>query len=397
MEHLYANFNRRIKQINTDFIRYLMKNIDWGDRLIAIVGVRGSGKTTLMLQYIKGKAFTGSEALYISLDDIWFSQHSLVDFTEDFVARGGKFLFLDEVHKYPTWSIEIKNIYDNYPDLKIVFTGSSMIEIYKGQGDLSRRLSLYTLSTLSLREYLIFEHGITINPVHFSEILTNHTDIAFEISQKVKPLAYFSDFLKYGSLPFFKENKDKYHERLNATINIILESDLQAISNIDYAHILKLKKLLMVISSNVPFKPNISQLAGKIETERHTLYKYLDILERAGLIMQLSSQGKGLNLLAKAEKVYLGNPNLCYALCNDMPQTGNLRETFFVNQVRSTQTIHYTEPADFIINQKYTIEVGGKGKDTTQLRNTENAFLAIDGIEMGTQKRIPLWLFGFMY
>ncbi len=397
MERIYANFAKRIKLTSTIFERYLANTIDWNDRLIAIVGLRGSGKTTIMLQHIKNNTFANKQVLYISLDDIWFTQNTLVDFTEDFVARGGKYLFIDEVHKYPTWSIEIKNIYDNYPELHIVFTGSSMLEIYKGQGDLSRRLSLYKLSSLSFREFLQFEHGIEVAPLSFSDIILNHTDIAFDISQKFKPLAYFGDFLKFGSLPFFKENKEKYYERLKATINTILETDLPAITDINYAHILKLKKLLMVISSSVPFKPNITQLAGKIETERRTLYKYLDILERAGLIMQLSTPGSGLKVLAKAEKIYLGNPNLAYALCDIAPQIGNLRETFFLNQLQVSETVNYTQVADFLINKKYTIEVGGKTKDNSQIRNLDNAYLAIDGIEMGTHERIPLWLFGFMY
>lgn len=397
MERVYILSERRIKNTSLNFVRYLNNKIDWNDRLIGLTGFRGCGKTTLMLQQLKIGRYPANTAVYVSLDEIWFTQNRLVDFADDFVNKGGKYLFLDEVHKYPSWSIEIKNLNDSYADLHIVFSGSSMLEVYKGGGDLSRRLSLYHLYPLSFREFLEFEHHIKIEKVSFTDIISNHKDISFEITQKVKPIAHIKDFLTYGSLPFFKENKTKYHDRLREVVNLILETDLPAITDIDYAHVLKLKKLLMVIAGNVPFRPNITQLAAKIETERRTLYKYLDILERAGLIIQLSEPGNGLNVLTKADKLLLGSPNLCHALCSETPNIGNLRETFFVNQLQCVAKVNSSQSADFLIDTKYTIEVGGRNKDSSQINNIENAYLAIDDIENGYGKRIPLWLFGMMY
>jgi len=397
MDTLNSVSLRRVKNTSLQFKRYLYSEIDWTDRLIAFSGARGTGKTTLMLQYMKETFGTDNQAIYVSLDDIYFSKNRLTDFAEIFYARGGKFLFLDEVHKYPDWSIEIKNIYDSYPDMKIVFTGSSVLEVYKGQGDLSRRVSLYKINEMSFREFIEYEYNTIIDAVKITDIISNHRDISWAISEKIKPLACIHNYWEYGSYPYYKESKNKYPDRLKQVINTVLETDIPVVLNIDYKHIIKIKKLLQSISNSVPFTPNISKLADIIESDRKTVYTYLELLERAGMISMLYSDAHGFSKLRKPEKIYLNNNNLLYALAETTPNIGNLRETFFNNQISCKHTTDYTNNGDFLVDNKYIFEIGGKGKNFAQIKDIPNSFLAIDDIEYGEGNRIPLWLFGFLY
>jgi len=398
MEILYKTFYQLLGRTNHSFVRYLYPKIRWNNRLIAITGARGTGKTTMLLQHIKTTfGNTPNEVLYVSLDNIWFSNNRLFDLANDFDKMGGKYLFLDEVHKYGNWSQEIKNIYDSFPDLKVVFTGSSMLEIYRGNADLSRRAVHYVLHGMSFREFLVFEHYIESEVFTLEDILLNHIKIAGAINEKLKPLPLFHRFLKEGYYPYYKEDSEIYEERLLHTVNVILDTDLPSVENVEIHTIKKIKQLLFVIAQRVPFSPNINELSSIIEVSRKSLLNYLTILEKAQLLNLLQQDVSGLKVLAKPEKIYLNNTNLVYALETEKPDTGNLRETFFFNQLKVVSEITSANKADFVVNNKYTFEVGGKNKGHEQIIGLENAYLALDHQEYGFGNKIPLWLFGMLY
>lgn len=398
MQQLYTTFYQQIKRVSTDFRRYLYDEIHWQNRLIAIVGSRGAGKTTLLLQHIKlNFPQLSGEVLYVSLDNLWFSTHTLLYLADEFSKQGGKALYLDEVHNYAGWSREIKNIYDSYPDMKIVFTGSSMLEVYKGEIDLSRRAIRYTLYGLSFREFLQYEYNIEMDALSFEEILTNHTQLAITLSAKVKPLIAYNEYIRYGYFPYYKEDKEMYPIRLLGTLNTIIETDLPAVEHIDYYSVVKIKKLFAVLSLLVPFTPNISQLSNDIETTRVSLLNYLYYLEKAQAIMLLSKESSGMKQMAKPDKVYLGNTNYAYALGGDQTNIGSVRESFFMNQVRVKNKVAFSSRVDFVVSDKYNMEIGGKNKTKQQLVRLDNAFIVVDNIEIGYGNQVPLWLFGLTY
>ena len=382
----------------SSYKRYLSEKIDWSNRLIAIKGARGSGKTTILLQQIKFDLSEKDIALYTSLDSIYFLENNLVDLAEEFVLQGGTHLFLDEVHKYPNWSREIKLIYDQFPKLKTVFTSSSMLEIYKGESDLSRRAVSYFLKELSFREFLYFDKKITLPTYTLEEILKNHVTIARQITATLEtPIKEFKSYLEYGNYPYFLENKESYLFKLTQTIQLILESDLSAIENISYDDSRKIKKLLVAIAQSVPFTPNISKLSERLGMSRVFLINAIKLLNRADLVLELYRTRKGVGALTKPEKLYLNNTNLIYALAPKQAEIGTLRETFFANQMKHIHEIHLAEKGDFIINKKYTFEIGGKNKPTKQIKGIENGFVVRDDMEVGGLNIIPLYLFGFMY
>lgn len=397
MERLFRNSLKRVREVPLRHQRFLIKEIDWSDRMIAVTGARGTGKTTLMLQYMRLSLPMNEASLYISLDDLYFAENRITDLVEHFVNGGGKFLFLDEIHKYPSWATEIKTIYDTYSDLKIVFSGSSLLKIHKGRADLSRRVSIYKLPTLSYREYLVLNSFIDIPAVPFDDMLHKHIEVTHEITQKIKPLANWKQYLSAGNYPFFLETTKKYQERLKNATELVLENDIPTLYNTDYHQVIKIKKLLYVISTSAPFKPNIAKLAEKTEMERKTVYKYLDILERADLINQLRHQSKGMAALSKPQKIYLANPNLVHLYADNSPEEGSLRETFFMNQLRPHHQVSYSNETDFLVDNKYYFEIGGKNKTKKQIKDLENAFVVADNIETGFRNKIPLWLFGFLY
>jgi len=397
MEALIRKSLRKVQQTDSSFKRYLYDIIDWSDRLIFIKGARGTGKTTLLLQHIKENFGTSEEALYVSLDDIWFSDNNLVDLAENFVNLGGKFLYLDEVHKYPDWSREIKNIYDDHPGLKIVITSSSALHIFKQQADLSRRAIVYDLRELSLREFIALRYGHLFPAVDLQHLLSDHVNLSFGIIEKIKPLRIFKEYCSIGSYPYFIENRDNYHQRLLITVNTILETDLPAILNIDYSSVLKLKKLLYIIAASVPFKPNITELSNKTGIARDTLLRYLYQLSEAHLILLLQSNKGGNSILTKPEKIYLHNSNLMAALAENEANVGTIRETFFLNQLSAAGKVNYSEQGDFVFQDRYVFEVGGKNKTRKQIKGLSDAFIVADDIESGYKHKIPLWLFGFLY
>jgi len=397
MENLIIESRERINKVSTLFVRYLYNRINWKNRLIAIKGSRGIGKTTLLLQYLKKELPQDHTVLYVPLDHLYFFSNKLIDLADQFVLNGGKYLFLDEIHKYFGWSRELKLIYDKHTELQIVFTSSSILEIYKGESDLSRRVVSYNLNELSIREFIELESGIKLPSYSLDEILHNHVNISDMIAKEVKPLFEFGKYIKYGAYPFFMEGIEEYGNKLINTINLILENDLPAVHKIDFKLISKLKKLLFAISTSVPFKPNISKLSIKTEVTRPTLILFLNYLEKALLIYQLHAKNIGITAMNKPEKIYLHNTNLLYHLAINNTSVGNIRETFFLNQLSGENQITYSDAADFFVDNKYTFEIGGKNKDKKQIQNLNNAFVVKDNIETGIQNIIPLWLFGFLY
>jgi hypothetical protein len=398
MESLFEKYRQKLQATNTTFVRGLMGEINWNSRLIGIKGARGIGKTTLLLQYIKLNLGHETEnTLYITLDNIWFSNHSLFDLVDYFVKRGGKNLFLDEVHKYPNWSQELKNIYDDFPTLKVVFTGSSLLEILNARADLSRRASVYYMQGLSFREYLSIETGVNLKTHSLNGILENHLLIADAIGSKIKPLHYFENYLKTGYYPFYKENPDWYFISLHEIINLMLEIELPQLRGVDLAYIHKIKQLLFIISESVPLVPNVSKLSEKIGINRTTLLLYLHYLEEIGLTINLFKESGGTSKLQKPDKIFLENTNLMMALSPKFVNVGNMSKTFFANQLGYKHKISYAERGDFLIDGTIIFEIGGKNKNTKQLKNLDNAFVAADNLEFGFNNTIPLWLFGFLY
>lgn len=396
MEELQFEFQQKISQQSLDFQRYLINKVDLKNRLIAIKGARGSGKTTLLLQIAKQK-LNLNKTLYVSLDHIYFFEKKLYYLAKEFSDNGGENLLLDEVHKYPNWSREIKLIYDNFPSLNVIFTSSSMLEIYKSESDLSRRAISYHLKELSFREFIALETGIELSTQSFEEIIENHNQIASDLLQQIKPLALFSKYLKIGAYPYFKESEENYNQKLLNTINLIIEIDINAVEDLNYETLVKLKKLLISIASSAPFTPNITKLSEKVGVSRNTLIQAIKILDRAGLVNELYKDASGIGVLTKPEKLFLNNTNLMYVLAKDNINIGNVRETFFLNQFKGIKKINLAEQSDFIIDKKYTFEIGGKNKTKKQISNLEDAFVAKDSIEIGFGNNIPVWLFGFMY
>ena len=398
MEQFIEQYRNKLKYTPTAVVRSALNEIQWNSRLIGIKGARGVGKTTLLLQYIKLKlAGELDHSLYVSLDSFWFAENSLLDLADSFVKQGGKYLFLDEVHKYPNWSQELKNIYDDHLQLKVVFTGSSLLEILNARADLSRRAIIYTMQGLSFREYLMIETGADLKAYKLEEVLTGHTALSSEVLEKVKPLAHFSNYLKSGYYPFYLEQPDVYNMRLNEIVNMMLEIELPLLRGLDVGYVTRIKQLLYIISQSVPFIPNVSKLSDKIGIQRSTLLGYLHYLEEIKLTINLFKESGGISKLQKPLKIYLENTNLMYSIGLGEINKGNLRETFFANQIRYQHSVSYTAKADFLIDGKYIFEIGGKDKTHKQIKDLDNAFIAADDIEYGYQNKIPLWLFGFLY
>lgn len=398
MEKLLEKFRVKLKSVETNFVRSTMGEINWNARLIGIKGARGVGKTTLLLQYIKLHLVSElDKVLYVSLDNMWFSENSLYDLGDIFTKHGGKYLFLDEVHKYSNWSTDIKNLYDDYPDLKIVFTGSSLLEILNARADLSRRAVVYHLQGLSYREYLNIELGADFQTYTLTELLNNHLNISEKITTEIKPLMYFKEYLQSGYYPYYREESDLYYLRLNEVINMILEIELPIARNVDISYVHKLKQLLFIIAQSAPFIPNISKLSERININRQTLLSYLFFLGESKLINLIYKDAHGISLLQKPSKIYLENTNLMYALSEKVPNQGNIRETFFLNQIAKKHLVELAPKGDFIVDKNMIFEIGGKSKGIKQIKGIENSYIVADDIEYGFGNRIPLWLFGFLY
>ena len=398
MEKMIERFRKKIAATDLRFVRSLESKINWDARLVCIRGSRGTGKTTLMLQHIK-KAFAGDlgKVVYVSLDNLYFADNSLIDFVDSFVKRGGEYLFLDEVHKYPDWSRVIKNIYDDYPELHVAFTGSSLLEILNARSDLSRRALVYNLQGLSFREYLKLVADADFPILTLDEILSDNEKLSAEIVSKIKPFMYFDGYLKNGYYPYFLEGIDDYYSRLNETVNMVLEIELPLLRKIDVSYLVKIKKLLTVIGKSAPFIPNVSELSSHIQISRQTLLQYLQYLEESKLIYQVFKESRGLGTLEKPDKIFLENTNLMFLLGKTETNIGNVRETFAFNQLSYNHEVLFSEQSDFFIDKKYTFEVGGKNKKRKQIKDVPDSYILADDIEFGTERRIPLWLLGFLY
>jgi len=388
MEQINNLYRSILSRTSTKFFRFLFSEINLDNRMTAIIGPRGAGKTTLILQLIKLK-LSINETLYVGADNIYLSDKNLFEFAQNFSNRGGKYLFIDEIHKYANWSQELKMIYDYLPGLNVVFTGSSILDIYKGYADLSRRVLTYYLPGLSFREYLELKAGITIRVQSLEQIISNK----FE-QQEFKPLEHFQEYLKSGYYPYFKE--PGYIEKLNNTVNLTIETDIPSHSGMNTATINKLKQLMFVVSQSVPFKPNLTKIAEIIGISRNQVTDYLQFFERAGLILQLRESTQGIRLLGKVQKIYLQNTNLIHLFAEGLPNTGNIRETFFYNQMSVKNSVFSANKGDFSIGD-FIFEIGGKSKNQKQIAGLKNAYVVKDDIEYGYDNILPLWIFGLNY
>ena len=397
MDILLEQSERLVSSVNLNFKRYLFDTIQWDSRLIGIKGARGTGKTTLLLQWIKEQNLPTEKAAYFSLDDLYFSEHSLKETVTQFYKNGGSVLVLDEVHKYKNWSIEIKNSYDFFPELKIIFTGSSIIDISKQEGDLSRRALMYELPGLSYREYLSMLGIVNIPVIGLEELLFNSAEIKKRIPHSFRPLEHFSNYLNYGYYPFGIVDSSSIHQRINQLIRTIVEVDMAELKDFDIRNAKKLLQLVYVIAQQVPFKPNISSLAIKTNIHRNSLNNYLYYLEQAKILSLLFPAGNSTAVLQKPEKIFLNNTTLLAAIAEQKPNVGTVRETFFLSQLLPLHKVQLPKQGDFFVNDTYTFEVGGKGKGQKQLEAIENAWVVKDDIEFPMLKTIPLWMFGLLY
>lgn len=389
MEKLYELFYRKLKNTPVEFLRYKYNQIKWESRAFGLVGPRGVGKSTMLLQYIKQNLDT-KDTLYVSADNLYFAEHKLVDLADRFVKMGGKHLFIDEIHKYEGWSRELKQIYDSYDDLQLVISGSSILDIYKGMADLSRRMPIYEMQGLSFREYLRLFHGIDV-PVYSMEDILTHKAV---ISGIEHPLPLFHDYLKRGYYPFGRDAE--FEIELMQVINQTMEIDIPMHIKANVSVGRKLKSLIMVVSKSVPFKPVMQKLADVTGISRNDIPDYLIYMERAGMISQLRNATGGLRGLGKVEKLYLDNTNLIYALAPEHADTGNVRETFFMNQTRVCNDVRSSDISDFEIDNK-VFEIGGRKKGQKQIENASDGYIVKDDIESGYANVIPLWAFGLNY
>lgn len=393
---LITVYHRKLSETSMTFKRSLFFSINWNVRMLGIKGEKGVGKTTLVLQHIKETFDNPDDALYVSMDNLWFKTHSLMDLADHLYSIGVYYLFLDEIHKYPDWTAVLKNLYDNYPKLNIVYTGSSMLRIDNSKVDLSRRQTLYKLNNLSFREYLEYEGLGSFSSFTLDELLKNHVRYAMEISSKITVLKYFKDYLFYGMYPFYKESNTDFHIRLSEAVVQTLESDLPAVEDVTFETVQKTKKLLMITAESLPFVPNISRLCNALGTTRDSCLKMLYALDRAGVMNLLTTELKNYKKLVNPDKIFLGNPNIMYAI-GGQTDIGTIRETFFANQVSACYSLQYSRKGDFLTEGKFIFEVGGATKSFEQIKDEADSYLAVDDIEIGVGSRIPLWLFGFLY
>lgn len=396
LQPLYDSYHRKIAKVDLRFKRYLYSQINWKARIISIKGARGVGKTTMLLQHILENYEDIDQTLYASLDNLWFATHSLMDLVDWADRHGISRLYLDEVHRYKGWSQALKNIYDDYPDMSIVYTSSSLLVLDNATVDMSRRQTPYTLYGLSFREYLDLEGIFKTEAIPLEDILKHHVKKAMEIVGSIKVAPFFEAYLAHGYYPFYRESLEDFPSRLRETVTVVIDSDLPAVENVTYETLQKVKKLLMIISEHVPFEPNMSELWRQLSTDNESGLKMLYALDKAQVLALLTAKTKNYKSLTKPDKIFLGNPNLMHVLCPKVDK-GNERETFFISQLRVLHDVRYPKQGDFLIDDKHLFEVGGKGKTFEQIADVPDSYLAVDDTEVGSGCRIPLWLFGFLY
>lgn len=394
---LFDKFRSKEQRVPVTFVREHIAQLAKSDRLVGIRGSRGSGKTTLLLQYAKLHLPSDHRTLYVSLDDLYFAANTLYGLADEFVKSGGQTLLLDEVHRYPNWSQELKNIYDDHVGLRVVFTGSSILHLDQSMADLSRRAVIFRIQGLSFREFLSLKHGHVFEKVTLHEILAGHSSISQQITAQIRPIEYFNEYMHHGYYPYFTESADTYLLKLAQTVNQVIDGDLPYREPITTASLQRIRKLMYIIATSVPFTPHISKLSEQTGLARNTVVRFIHLLTEADLLASLSRDAWGMSILQKPDKIYLHHPNLMFALAGPQADVGTLRETFFINQLSNSHKVRYPEKGDFLIDDELTFEIGGKNKTTKQLNGVENAFIAMDGIEHGHSSTIPLWLFGFLY
>ena len=403
MEPLFERHIEYLTDIPIAFERELMQKVDWDSRLTLIRGPKGVGKSTLMQQYLlKHYGVMDRHALYCSADSAYFTTHTLIDTAATFVRQGGKHLFIDEIHKYDGWSREIKEIYDLYKNLKVVMSGSSLIQLNDGQADLSRRQDTYDMYGLSFREYLWFRTGKKVNPISLDQLLTDAGTFCSKVRSVYRPLEFFNDYLRMGYYPFTFEKKKTYNTLIENITSYIIETELTKHRGVSQEKTRKIKALLQMIAGMLPYQVDISKLSKSVSIDRITLTRYLKYLDEAKLTRNLFSEIDTITDLQKPDKLLLDNTNLLYAYSTAPPETGTIRETFFCNQLAAAgHLVEYggIKTGDFRIDKTYVIEVGGAGKDFSQISDQDisNAALAIDNIDIASRKKIPLWAFGFLY
>jgi uncharacterized protein len=392
MQSLVNIHNALQEQSQNTIRRELLDEINWDDRLIGIKGFRGVGKTTFLIDIVKEKFLNDKTCLYVNLNNFYFTKRKIVSFADEFYKTGGKTLILDQIHKYPEWASELRSCFDNFPELKIIFSASPVLRVLEGNNELKDIAKIYHLEGLSFREYINYQSGLNFRRYTLQEILNNHIAIAQEIIQEVKPLAYFNDYLKDGYYPYFLENKGFYNETLLKHINLALEIDVTYLNQIDLQYLPKLRKLLQIVASQVPFSPNVSKISTDVQTSRATIMNYLRYMKNARIINMLFSNGNE-DEIKKPDLVFLHNTNLMYAIDPENVSSKILRQTFFYNQVGYQHQIKSSVKADFKVNEQFQFSVGGKYTVPVQ----DEYFAAADMIEVGNGNVIPLWLFGFLY
>ncbi|WP_457743568.1 AAA family ATPase [Sulfurimonas sp.] len=383
------------KIVGIKYKRYFFKSVDFNEKLIGLIGARGIGKTTFLLQYLSSLDIADEKKLYFSVDSIITSNMKLFEIAEDFYNLGGKVLVIDEIHKYKDFEIELKEIYD-FLDLQVIFSGSSALVLEHKKADLSRRAMIYRLKGLSFREFLELKLQKSFESFSLEYILKNHLNIVKNITKEIKPLEHFKEYLKVGYYPFYFESKESYCIKLEETINTVIESDLPIIFNIEPSNIQKLKQLTAYICASKPYELNLTALAQKIGINRKTLYLYIHYLSLGNIFVRLDAHGKGDNVFSKPAKLYLNNPNLNNCYCMES-EKGTIREEFFLGMLSQNYKISYPKYGDFMVDEKFLFEVGGKDKSFKQIKDIPTSFVVADDIELGFKNKIPLWLFGFLY
>lgn len=396
LQPLFDTYHRKLAKVSLRFKRYLYSQINWKARIISIKGARGVGKTTILLQNILENYEDVDKTLYASLDDLWFASHSLMDLVDWAYRHGIMRLYLDEVHRYEGWATMLKNIYDGYPDMSIVYTSSSLLVMDNAKVDMSRRQTSYTLFGLSFREYLELEDLYHGGALSLGQVLSGHVKEAMRIVDKIRVAPLFEAYLEHGYYPFYFESLEDYPSLLRETVSVVIDSDLPAVEKITFETLQKVKKLLMIISERVPFEPNMSELWRQLSTDNELGLRMLYALDKAQVLGILSAKAKNYKSLTKPDKIFLGNTNLMHALC-PVVDTGNERETYFFSQLKVNHNVTYPKNGDFLIDGKFLFEVGGKGKTFGQIADIPDSYLAVDDTEVGYGNRIPLWLFGFLY
>ena len=403
MDSLFRKHDRLIAITSTEIVREMLRKIHWNSRLISIIGPKGVGKSTLIKQYIKMNYEQGDRrVLYCSADTVDFSTRTLVELAEEFVLRGGELLVIDEIHKYrpgtPAWSREIKEIYELYPELKLVVSGSSLLSLKEGDADLSRRALKYTMNGLSFREALRFYHGMEFPVWPLEDILARPYDLWQDVSSRCKPVALFKQYLEKGYYPFLLEGEGEYHTRIEQVVNYIIETELPQICKVDIANVRKIQALVALISSEVPFELNANKIAGALEIGRDTIVEYIKFLGDAKILNLLYSDRKKIGKLTKPDKVYLENPNLLYALAPTKVDIGTARESFAVSSLAESHTVEYGKAqGDFKVDSQYTFEIGGRGKDFSQIAGIKDSYIFADDWDMPDGAKLPLWMLGFLY